>query len=79
MKKVRGGASVIVYDRNQPIARIERIETDERDGEVVARLERVALLRRAHAPLPLGLLRVDTPVTERSVVEALLEDRRTGR
>lgn len=79
MKKVRGGARVIVYDRNQPIARIERIETDARDGEIVARLERAGLLRRAHEPLPLDLLEGDTPVSEHSVVEALLEERRTGR
>jgi antitoxin (DNA-binding transcriptional repressor) of toxin-antitoxin stability system len=79
LKRVRGGASVIVYDRDQPIARIERIGSGERDDEVATRLERAGLLRRARTPLPLAMLKTDVPGAERSVVEALLEERRDGR
>jgi len=43
------------------------------------RLERAGLLRRATRPLPLERLRATAPRAEASVVEALLEERRSGR
>ncbi|MEX2480976.1 MAG: type II toxin-antitoxin system prevent-host-death family antitoxin [Gammaproteobacteria bacterium] len=79
LKKVRAGHSVIVYDRDQPIARIERIEALERDDELATRLERAGLLRRARTPLPLSMLKAEAPRAELSLVEALLEERRDGR
>ncbi len=39
LRKVRSGQQVVIYDRNVPIARLERIESTERG------LDRLALLR----------------------------------
>jgi antitoxin (DNA-binding transcriptional repressor) of toxin-antitoxin stability system len=79
LRKVRSGETVIVFDRDRPIARIEgvtgRMDIDER----MARLEAQGLVRRPTAPLLLGALREQQPRAEASVLEALLEERREGR
>lgn len=79
LKKVRAGHSVLIFDREQPIARLERV-TGEAQGEGrLARLERAGLLRRAKAEAPLKLLRGAVPKPRRSVTQALLAERQEGR
>lgn len=79
LKKVRAGHVVLVLDRDQPIARIERVDPEAAGDERLLRLERAGLVRRATAPLPLAVLRRPVPKARRSVTQALLEERREGR
>ena len=80
LARVRRGETVIVYDRDVPIARIEPIPAASagRD-EWVLQAERRGILSpprvRGRAPLP-------PPIRlgrGRSVLDALLEERRSGR
>jgi prevent-host-death family protein len=79
LKKVRAGQTIIVFDRNQPVARLERIEDEGRSDDRVARLERAGLLRRASRRLPMKSLRTRAPEANQSVVQALLDERRDAR
>ena len=82
LKKVRAGQTVLIFDRDEPIARLEGVHAGgrtTRGDDRLMRLERAGLLRRATRPLPLERLRASAPRAEASVVEALLEERRSGR
>lgn len=79
LKKVRAGHVVLVLDRNEPIARIERVKDEAAGDDRLVRLERAGLLRRGAAPLALAALRRKPPKARRSVTQALLEERREGR
>jgi len=79
LKKVRAGRTILVVDRDEPIARIERIEAGGTADDRVGRLVRSGLVRRASRRLDPAALRRDAPKPRRSVVEALLEERREGR
>lgn len=79
LKKVRAGQTVLIFDREQPVARLERV-TGEAHGEGrLSRLERAGLLRRAGSQAPLKALRAAVPKPKRSVKQALLDERREGR
>jgi len=82
LRKVRAGHTVVVYDRNVPIACIERIESSGRGGDRLALLRAQGLTRpptrtlsvkRLRSLLPKGL-----PCTAR-LAEALREERDSGR
>lgn len=78
LKKVVAGSSVLIFDRNRPIAKIERVaETDHPDSRL-DRLARAGLLRRGVGKLDLQTLTPPADVSTK-VVEALLEERRDGR
>lgn len=79
LKMVRAGRTVLILDRNEPVARLERVEGAARSDDRFARLERAGLLRRPVANVPLDRLREAAPQGERSVLEALLEERREAR
>lgn len=79
LRKVRAGATILILDRDEPIARLERIGAAERPADREARLARSGLLRRASRPLRLAALRAGAPRPARSVVDALLDERREGR
>ena len=79
LRKVKAGESVLILERDQPVARIEPIVAHEVDEERLVRLERAGLVRRAKRPLSLERLRKQAPEPKTSVVEALIEDRREGR
>ncbi len=79
LKKVRAGRSILIVDRDEPIARLERIETGGPSDDRVTRLEKAGLVRRATRRLDRAALRRDAPRPRKSVVAALLEDRREGR
>lgn len=79
LKKVRGGRTILIFDRDQPVARLERVAAgDDIDGRLM-RLERAGLVRRATGPAPAKALRGAMPQAKRSVVQALIEDREEGR
>jgi prevent-host-death family protein len=76
LARVRKGETVIVYDRNTPIARIESIApAGEGVPEWVRDAERRGILAppKAHRPPP---VKIDRRL---SLLEALLEERRSGR
>lgn len=78
LQRVRAGQTVIVYDRNRPIARIDRV-ADEDDDDRIVQLQRAGIITPPSEPLPLDLIRTPLPRAEHSVVEALLEERTEGR
>ncbi len=79
LKKVRAGRAILIVDRDQPIARLERIAGGGAADDRIGRLEKEGLLRRATVPLDPGKLRAVGPKAQRSVLEALLDERREGR
>lgn len=78
LQSVRGGETVIVYDRNRPVARIDRV-ADEDEDDRIAQLQRAGVLAPAVEPMPMELLRSPAPRARSSVLEALLEEREEGR
>jgi antitoxin (DNA-binding transcriptional repressor) of toxin-antitoxin stability system len=79
LKKVCAGQTVVVMDRDRPIARLERIDPSLLPDERLQRLARDGLLVRAKRPLDLAALRRPAPKPGRPVTEALLEERQEGR
>lgn len=78
LQSVRGGETVVVYDRSRPVARIDRV-ADEDDEDRVVQLQRAGQLAPPVDPLPLELLRSPAPRASASVLDALLEEREDGR
>ncbi|MGA8053751.1 MAG: type II toxin-antitoxin system prevent-host-death family antitoxin [Burkholderiales bacterium] len=79
LKKVRAGQTILIFDRDQPVARLERVEGEAQGDDRLVRLERAGLVRRAKSPPPLKALRAAAPKAKRSVTQALLDERREGR
>ena len=86
LEAVRAGETVLILDRDRPVARLEPVR-DADAGELppaLARLERAGLLRRATAPVPPGVLaapRGARPSASGSdaLLDALIDARREGR
>lgn len=82
LRKVRAGHTVVIYDRNVPIACIERIESSERGADRLALLRAQGLTRPAKRALSVKRLRTivgkGIPRGAR-VGEALREERDAGR
>ena len=79
LKKVRAGQTVLILDRDQPIARLERVEGEASTEDRIVRLERAGLLKCAKLPLPLKTLRAVASKPRQSVLQALIEERSDGR
>lgn len=79
LRKVRAGKVVLIFDRNQPVARLEGVRGNARPEDKLARLERSGLLQRSTQPVPMELLRKSPPQSKHSVLEALLQERLEGR
>jgi len=79
LKKVRAGHTVLIFDRDQPVARLERVAAEAGGQDRLTRLERSGLVRRATRPLAVKTLRGEAPKPTRSVVQALIEEREEGR
>ena len=81
LKKVQAGETVLVMDRNTPVAQLAPLPPNLDESEKIARLEAAGVLLPPQGP-PLSLeelqrRRVKAPGAR--VLEALLEDRREGR
>lgn len=79
LKKVKAGQAILILERNEPVARLERVERAAHPEERLLRLEQAGLLRRARRAVSMAALRRPAPKPKQSVVEALLEERREGR
>lgn len=79
LRIVKAGGSVLVFDRDEPVARLERVEAGSAGSEWLTRLEKEGLIHRGSGAVPLELLRKPRPKSGKSVLEALIEERRSGR
>jgi prevent-host-death family protein len=80
LDRVRAGESVLILDRGVAVARLEPVGAqDDPDGRL-ARLERSGVLRRGNAAPPVDLIgqAPPRPAPGPSVVDALIEERRSG-
>jgi prevent-host-death family protein len=78
--QVKAGESVLVTDRGVVVARIDPAAASLDPTGRLERLERAGLVRVGRGAPPVELLRSPgpRPVDGRSIVELLLEDRRSG-
>jgi antitoxin (DNA-binding transcriptional repressor) of toxin-antitoxin stability system len=81
LRKVRAGQSVVIYDRNVPIARIERIESSGFEADRVVQLRAEGITRPPRKPLSARQLAAMLPVIPQRalVLEALLAERAEDR
>lgn len=79
--RVRAGEQVLITDRGIPVARLEPVTDAVDPTGRLRRLERAGAVRIGAAPPPIDLIRQPGPALPPgvSVVEALLEERRSGR
>ena len=79
--QVRDGETILILDRGRPVARLESVlEGDSPSEGRLARLERRGVVRRAGNEWPGDLLATPPPRSRAgaSILDALLEERRTG-
>ena len=78
---VRSGESILVLDRNVPIAVIERVDEQAQTDPRALKLERAGLMRRpvGGRTLDVAALREPAPKSSASVLHALIEERRESR
>lgn len=78
--QVKAGETVLITDRGVPVAYLSPTSSAEDDEDRLTRLERAGILRRGRGDPRRILERPPTPtIGGASVVELLLEDRRSGR
>lgn len=77
LKKVKHGESVLILDRNVPVARLEPLApgSTEADEARLLDLERRGLLKRGTGKLPKNFWTRPLPKLKGSLVEALLKER----
>ena len=81
LKKVRDGQTLLVTDRNRPIARLQPVAPLAGDAERIARLVELGLVSPPKA-LPLSIeeiRRIRPAAPGAKLLEALLEERESGR
>ncbi len=79
LKKVRAGQTILILDRDEPIARLEPVGDAGLPEDRLTRLQRAGLLRRSTRKLPPDILEKTPPRARKSVVEALLAERAESR
>ena len=81
VEQVKGGESVLILERGVPVARLEPVNQERSTEGRVERLERTGLLRRASVEKRTAVIKTPPPALAdgESAVEALLDERRTGR
>jgi len=79
--QVKAGQSVLILDRGVPVARLEPIASDPDQTGRLERLERAGIVRRGSRPSPVKRILKPGPRLAKgaSLLEALLEERRSGR
>jgi prevent-host-death family protein len=81
IKKVRHGQSILILDRNVPVARLEPLDPREPVAEEarLRDLERQGLIKIGKGKLPKDFFKLPPLKFKKSVVQALLEERRESR
>ena len=79
--QVRSGETILILDRGLPVARLEPVAAHPDATGRLRRLERAGIVRVGGASPPLDLLRMPAPTLApgTSAVQALLQERRSGR
>ena len=79
--RVRGGETVLILDRGVPVARLEPAVDDRDPSGRIRRLQRAGAVRVGEGQPPVDVVRTPPPAPTGNarVVEALLEERRSGR
>ena len=80
LKRVRGGAEILITDRGRPVARLVPVAKRKTKRESLARMEKQGLIRIGPGKLPKdfwSMPRAKDP--SGSVLAALLKERREGR
>ncbi len=70
---------MLILDHNRPVARLVGVAGQGPTDDRLARLESEGHLRRALGPIPKALLDEPPPKPGKSVLEALIEGRRSDR
>jgi prevent-host-death family protein len=83
LDKVRQGETILIMDRDRPVARLEPVGDDARVDPAgrLAQLERIGAIRRAPASAARVILeaRPPKPASGASALQALLAERAEGR
>jgi prevent-host-death family protein len=81
LKRVRAGETVLITDRGIPIARIEPVRAPDDPTGRLERLVRTGVVEPGTGELPPEILSGPTVRTSKggSVLDALVDERRTGR
>ncbi len=79
LKKVRAGETVLVLDRDQPLARVEPATVEDDPKARLAMLTRDGLIQPAERRVPMRMLKSRPPAASKSILEALLKERQEGR
>ena len=83
LDRVRHGETILIVDRDRPVARLEPVVTAEEGDEDgrLSRLERAGLIRRGRGSTSQGVLKKHPPKAVRGgdILQALLTDREEGR
>jgi len=82
LREVRSGHPVVIYDRDVPIARIERIEATGSGADRLAQLHARGIVKPPMRPMSMAQLQtaLDDPLQLRSSLSAALQaDRDEGR
>lgn len=83
LDQVRQGQTILIFDRNQPVARLEPVirSNDKNVEGRMERLERAGLVRRGKGKLSSSFFNRPLPKTKdgSSVLTTLLEERCEGR
>jgi len=79
LRIVKAGGSVLVFDRDEPVARLEGVKAGSADADWLTRLEKDGVIHRGSGAVPIELFRKPRPKPGKSVLEALIEERRSGR
>lgn len=79
--RVQAGESIVILERGRPVARLEPIDQHVDPEGRLARLERAGIIKRGGGRPPLDVIRTPGPklATGSSLVEAVIEERRSGR
>ncbi len=80
LKRVRGGAEILITDRGRPVARLVPVAKHKTKRDSLVRMEKQGLIRIGPGKLPKDFWAMPRPKDPNdSVLGALLQDRREGR
>ena len=80
LKRVRGGAEILITDRGRPVARLVPVAKHKIKRESLVRMEKQGLIRIGPGKLPKDFWSMPRPKDPNgSVLGALIEERRGGR
>lgn len=79
--QVQAGETIVILERGRPVARLEPVARYDDPSGRLARLERAGIIKIGTGAPPLDLIRTRGPKLGPGggLVEAVIEERRTGR